>query len=170
MFLEEEIDSADRQTLLNWLDAPTYYDLHREKNYRYLQPKIIVEPFFGEDVSIVPADYKVYCFHGIARFLLLSTGRFGKQRESFYDVDWNRLQFSRGQQPHEEDAPRPQALTKIVAISQTLSRRFDFIRVDCYASGDDVRVGELTNLPAGANKPIRPLKEELRLGKYFEGS
>ena len=51
----------DRDLMKRWLRM-NYYKQSREPNYRYLEPKIIVEEFFSEDGRTPPNDYKIFCF------------------------------------------------------------------------------------------------------------
>ena len=157
----------DRELLTKWMDGTSYYDLCREQNYRYLVPKIIVEEFFGNGIECPAADYKVFCFRGVAKFIQVDTNRFSDHRQSFYDLNWNRLPIQWANRLHECDEPRPETLSEIIGVSEKVARRFSFIRVDCYARERDVRVGELTNCPHGANRPVYPLIEDIKLGRFF---
>ncbi|MYH36174.1 MAG: hypothetical protein F4160_05170 [Rhodospirillaceae bacterium] len=63
----------DLSELKKWFDID-YYKSKREQNYRFLQPKIIVEEFFSEDNHTIPKDYKIFCFRGVPKFLQIDWG------------------------------------------------------------------------------------------------
>ena len=71
LFLDSADKGIDRELLKTWLGRPTYYDLFRESNYQFLRPKLIVEEFFCDGSGKPPRDYKVYCFRGEAKFILV---------------------------------------------------------------------------------------------------
>jgi hypothetical protein len=53
------------------------------------------------------------------------------------------------------------------ALAERLSERFEFVRVDLYAIGDRIVVGELTHYPAAGNKAFDPPEWDLRLGALW---
>ena len=167
------LDSADghmdRESLKTWLRRPTYYDLCRESNYQFLRPKLIVEEFFCDRSGKQPKDYKVLCFRGKAKFIQVDTDRHADHKQSYYNVDWTRLRVKGPKPSAIADEPSPPALRELIAVSERLAQAFSFVRVDCYAVDQDVRVGELTNCPNGANKPLLPMEAEFMMGQYFSG-
>ena len=50
-----------------------------------------------------------------------------------------------------------------LGVASALSAPFDFIRVDLYVVGNQVRVGELTNCPDGVDGVIKPKHMESEL-------
>ena len=169
LFLDSADGRIDRELLKSWLRRPSYYDLFRESNYQFLRPKLIVEEFFCDESEEQPKDYKVFCFRGEAKFIQIDTDRYAGHKQSYYSVGWTRLSVTGPKPPATLDEPRPPALRELIAVSERLAQAFSFIRVDCYALDQDVRVGELTNCPHGANKPLRPVEAEFMLGQYFSG-
>lgn len=156
----------DRERLKKWLGI-NYYLKQREQNYRFLRPKIIIEEFFSPDGLTVPCDYKVFCFFGKPRFIQVDLDRFGSHLRNFYDTGWRRLRVSCKRPGGEHSDPEPPALTEMLDIAAKLSQPFPFIRVDMYAIGDEVKVGELTNCPESANSPFRPSTADDTIGKMF---
>ena len=156
----------DRERLKKWLRI-NYYLKQREQNYRYLRPKIIVEEFFSPDGKTVPVDYKVFCFFGTPRVIQVDLDRFGDHLRNFYDTAWRRLQVSCKRPGCEHPDPEPPALEEMLDVAAKLSQPFSFIRVDMYAIGHEVRVGELTSCPESANSPFRPPAADDSIGKMF---
>ena len=160
---EQEVN---RGQLKVWLGT-NYYLKQREQNYRYLRPKIIVEEFFSPDGKTVPGDYKIFCFFGTPRFIQLDIDRFGRHFQNYYDTGWNKLDFSYEQPGRERPDPEPPALSEMLAIAARLSQGFSFVRVDMYAIGNEIKVGELTNCPNCANSAFRPPAADRAIGRMF---
>lgn len=129
----------DRGEISGFLDYSLYRS-RREMNYKYLEPKIIVEPvvFDGEMIEL-----KVHCYRGRARIISVQT----QEQEAFerVDRDWKRLDMQQKRPLPEVPAPRPQCLDAVLDAAETLSKRFEYIRVDFYVRDADWLVGELTN-------------------------
>ena len=154
----------DTALLKKWLRT-NYYVRKRELNYRHLQPKIIVEDFFSVDGKSVPRDYKIFCFHGVPRFVQVDIDRFGKHERNFYDTQWSKLYFSCKRPASQVVVPRPRSLATMLEVSAKLSREFSFIRVDLYTIGNEVKVGELTNCPEAGDYPFEPPTAEEAIGR-----
>ena len=159
-------EAVDRDLLRKWLNTERYRST-REANYRHLQPKIIVEEFFSEDGETVPKDYKLFCFGGVPKMIQVDSDRFGEHTRNFYDTDWNRLPMTFRYPAGPEDE-RPPLLEEMLDVASRLASRFSFVRVDLYATGAEVRAGELTFCPEGANAPILPEAADIELAKLFD--
>ncbi len=157
------VDGFPRPELLkDWLEA-SHYKRVREQNYKHIQPKIIVEEFISCDGTTVPDDYKVYCFCGVPKFIHVDGDRFGNHTRNFYDTEWRRLDVEWAYPCRLADDPKPAALPEMLRVASILSTPFDFIRVDLYTTGNEVRVGELTVCPGGANEVLTPAEMEREL-------
>jgi hypothetical protein len=53
------------------------------------------------------------------------------------------------------------------AVAEQLAAGFDFVRVDLYALGQRMVVGELTHYPTGGNKSFDPPEWDARLGALW---
>ena len=128
---------------------------------------MIVEEFLSEDGVSAPKDYKLFCFHGVPKLIQVDSDRFGQHSRNFYDTGWNRLPMTfRYPGGPEDEQPRP--LEEMLRIAARLASRFAFVRVDLYASRSQVRVGELTFCPEGANAPVLPPAADIELAKLFD--
>ena len=163
----ESNQPVDRERLKQWLDLD-YYESSRERNYKGLRPKIIVEEFFSEDGRTIPEDYKIFCFQGVPRLIQVDSGRSSEHTRGLYDTKWQRLRITIHKYP---DAPfthsRPAKLEEMLDLAARLSKPFSFIRVDMYVAKGLVKVGELTNIPGSAGVKIRPASGEITLGRLF---
>ena len=167
LFLTDPEQTIDHEFLKSWFTL-NYYNFSREQNYKYLKPKVIVEEFFSEDGQTIPSDYKIFCFNGVPKVIQVDSGRFRQMTRILYDTDWKRLPFTIKYPGRTEDDPRPAHLQKMLEIANHLAQPFSFIRVDMYYDGTNIKVGELTNSPGGANANVIPTEGEFTLGKLFE--
>lgn len=159
--------APDRAALTSQL-SDNYYFVARERNYKALKGKLIVEPllFDGQDVN----DYKVFCWRGKAKCILFVNDRSRSFFRHLLDLDWNLLPVPL--EPLDVDKPvppRPRALEEMIEVAEKLSRPFDFVRVDFYLDGDRILVGELTHCHQGANERFRSFEDEQRLSDIIWG-
>lgn len=161
----EVVTPADRAAMKRWI-GENYFHRGREPQYRFVEPKVIVEEFIGEGDE-VPVDIKVYCFHGVTRFIEVDFGRFHALRRDLFDADGQPLDieflFPRGGRP----LPRPDLLPEIRRVAETLAADFSFVGVDLYVVGNRILVGELTSTPENCNAAFRPVVGGLFLGGFF---
>lgn len=149
-------EPIDRDLIAGWFSVD-FYDYARERNYRGLTPKVIVEPFVFDQNW--PDAFRVFCREGKARLLHANIDRPGSLTRSFFDRDWRPLPiFSKDRSV--ADFSQPANLDLMLHVAETLARDFDFIRVDLYSDGESVKVGELTNCPFNALFPFASRESE----------
>lgn len=164
----KEGDEPNRAALKEHLDE-NYYPVARERNYKELKGKLIVEPllFGGEQVD----DYKVFCWRGKAKCILFVNDRNNSLFRHFFDRDWNLLPVE--VEPFDVQKPVPacpSALGEMLEVAEKLSKPFDFVRVDFYLDQDRVLVGEITHCHQGANEKFRTLEDEEKLSRVIWGA
>lgn len=143
-----------------WLEE-NYYRTYRERNYKYLKPKIIIEPLvFGQEE---PIDYKMFFIDGGFIFLQLDFDRQTAHTRMFFDRDFSPLGFSMKYPvaKHENFSTyRPENLNQMIEAGAELAKQFNgLIRIDFYTDGFNFYIGELTNCHgSGWEKIIPPEK------------
>lgn len=119
------------QQLDEWMRT-NFYDCGLEMQYRDIEPKIICEEYL-EGVAENLYDYDVFCFHGEPKYIWCIKGSHRPGcKASFYDLDWNKQEFSYGYPIDEEMAPKPEKLSEIIKLSRILSKDFAHARIDWY--------------------------------------
>ncbi len=159
--------AIDRGRLHRALDAD-YSEEWREANYRGIAHGILVEPFvFGGD--FVPSDIKVFCFHGEPKLIMVVLDRFGASTQRLYTPRWEPLKATYSHSKIGVSEPAPANLDELLDVCRALAKDFDFLRVDLYSNGTDVKVGEFTILPgAGMHYPsMRPRAADLAAAQLF---
>ncbi len=160
-------EPVDRQRLCRWLKID-YSKRLRERNYRDLCGRVIVEPFvFGAAVS--PSDFKVHCFGGEPKFIGVDLNRFQVHATRLYTPSWLPLNMRYGRLALGSTVPRPPNLAALLDVCRKVAGGFDYIRADVYVHGTSIKIGELTNLPAGGLCiPVyRPMAADLAAGEFF---
>lgn len=155
----------DHAKIQRWF-ASNCYDIDREANYRFLKPKVIVEPLvFGRGDA---PDYKVFCNNGVPRAMLIVMGRRTCRSINLYTTDWQllpgTLEYSLG-----NGADRPSRLGEILDVASKLTQGLGFVRVDFYANDEQVLVGEITNLTGNAVARFVPRSVEKDYSRLIFG-
>lgn len=153
----------DWAKMAGWFEA-SYYLSSREVNYKYLQPKIIVEPLIFGTTDL--KEYKFLCYKGIPRLVQVDATRFVDHRRTYYDVNWVEQSFRFGQPAHGGSVAKPVNLTELLNAAGKLASHFSYIRVDLYSDGDTILVGELTNCPCNCTSRFQPFEAEELVGRW----
>lgn len=127
-----------------------FWRFSAELQYRTIPKRIVCEHYLGGDELL---DYKIYCFHGKAKYILCCVGREGGHTKFyFFDPDWNfcRLTHDGLEAPEGFTLPRPKCLEQMLRCAEILSEPFPFVRADLYEVDGRVYFGELTFTPAAA--------------------
>ena len=147
------------------------YWFGREWPYKNVQPRIIAEPFLEDSVTGELIDYKIHCFNGKAKLILVCSGRFkgGGLTEDFFDTEWNHLNVRRpGHNNSIEIIDRPAKLSKMISIAEQLSKNNIFLRVDFYVVNQKLYIGELTFYPAAGFETFIPESFDTVMGSWMK--
>ena len=157
-----------KKLLREWMQED-FWRKHAEMHYRSIPKKIICEAFLGDGVP--PVDYKIYCFHGKASYVLVCTERdAGKPKFYFFDSDWQLKRITKDGLAAPEDftIERPALLEQMLTYAETLSAPFPFVRVDFYYVEDRIIFGELTFTPSAALDTDRLPETDKLFGSMLE--
>lgn len=166
---KEQLDKVDVTKRLSKALKSNYYYKFREWPYKNVQPRVFAEQYMsnnGEDL----VDYKIHCFNGIPKVVLVCAGRFSLQglTEDFFDCDWNHLCVKRPTIPNAENPfPKPKQLDKMLEIARILSDDIPFLRVDLYIINQQIYFGELTFYPASGYGRFIPDSFDHLFGDYL---
>jgi hypothetical protein len=159
-------DARQRRKIAGWLNI-NYFVKGREPNYKHLRPRIIVEESLKTGGE-APCDLKVFCFHGRPQFIQVDFDRFGGHERTLYEMDGVRLPVKVMFPVRAIGFPFPDLLGGIREASAKLSAGFEFVRVDLYAVGGRLYVGELTFFPGNCLEEFDPPEFGEALGAMFE--
>lgn len=118
-----------------------------EYHYEKIKPCILCEEYLSENNKISPTDYKIFCFNGKAKFLLVCGDRDSVVKKVYYDLNWDKLKCTKEEQIGEFD--KPENFEEMIKVAEKLSEDFKFVRVDLYNINGKIYFGELTFTPRG---------------------
>ena len=158
---ELNIEEA-KEKLSNWLKID-YGEMNKEFHYSFIKKKVFAEEYIGRDVN----NYKFFCYNGIPRFTYIHQDINGEKYRTFFDMDWNPLDFQCGYPSHPTAISfKPKNFELMKKFAKKLSKPFIFVRVDLYDYNNEVRLGELTFAPMNGYYNCKK-QNDIELGKYF---
>ena len=161
-FVKDE--PIDKKEIISWLKI-NYYEVDREANYKYLQPKIIVEEKIFGKINV--DDIKFFCVNGKAKVVQLDFDRYSNHTRSLYNTNWINLNASTGYPLATKKVEKPLLFDEMIYVVEKLSKAFNFVRIDLYY--DDILkkfyVGEITHCHGGANERFNSKAAEIRVSK-----
>ena len=163
-----DYQSAEKK-LRYFLGKNSYWS-GREWPYKNVPPRIIAEPYLKDSEAKEIIDYKVHCFNGEPRVVLVCQDRFSENgmTEDFFDTSWNHLNVRRAEHGNaEKSIQRPEKLDEMLKLSRLLSGNIPFLRVDFYVIDGNVYFGELTFYPASGLQKFIPETFDLRMGEWI---
>ena len=133
---------------------------------------VIEELVLGPDGGL-PDDLRFFVFNGKCRMVRAASGvvRGGKTIDHFWP-DWTPIDvvFFDGELiPRATSLPvRPERLTEIIEVAETLASETDFLRVDLFDVPSRIVIGELTSFPSAANGRWDPPDLDRQLGEFWQ--
>jgi hypothetical protein len=154
-------EDVDTQLVCSWL-RKNYYQQSREVNYKFLTPKIIVEPilFDGGPVD----DYKIFCGNGQARCLMFVSDRFKNFGRAFFDLCWNEVDINIKHPISGPIPPKPECWDEVVSMTNKLAEQFGFVRIDWFINGKEFYLGEISHGHMCGLEVFPGLEDEKKLG------
>ena len=141
------IEEAERK-LAKWIKEK-YYLAFSEMQYKDVKPYILVEKYLETEIGNAIPDYKVYCFNGVPKAILVMHDRNRNIKSEFFDSEWNALDNTDKYAKPDITTQRPECLEEMMTVSKKLSAPFPFVRCDFYIVENRLVFGEMTFTPAG---------------------
>lgn len=165
---KEKLDREAAEHQLNDWMRQDFWRQSAELQYRNIPRRILCERYLNTESALY--DYKLYCFNGIAEYVLVCVGReSGRPAFYFFDRNWNFCPITRDGKKASADftLPRPVGLEKMLECAERLSAPFPFVRVDLYDADGKVVFGELTFTPAAALDTGRLPETDVMFGEML---
>ncbi len=136
--------------LRSWKKAKPWL-LFAELQYKYAPKKIICEKYL-DTLDSLPYDYKVYCFNGEPKCILVMWDRGANIKACFMTPEWRFISFSQRKKyanlSLDQIPKKPESLTQMIEKSRKLASPFPFVRVDWYDYKGKAIFGETTFTPS----------------------
>lgn len=113
-------------------------------------------------------DFKILCFSGVPKYIIVDKDRYTNHRRNFYDTGWNRIDVTTDHEQFETPYPKPTNLTEMLKIATMLSEDYPFVRVDLYNVDGKIYFGELTFYPWSGYVKFVPQEFDRILGGLFD--
>ena len=147
-----------------------YYKKCREWPYKNIKRKIICEKFMENTNGDDLVDYKIFCFNGEPKLIMVNSGRFTLDgvKTDIYDVDWNHLDMQDGHYPMAGDIfKKPKCFDEMLGLAVKLSKNIPTIRVDFNYWDEKLYFGELTFFHMAALDHFQPAKWDEIIGGWL---
>lgn len=146
-----------------------YYYSGREWPYKNVKPKILVEQYILDNELKELRDYKIFCFNGKAKIFKVDYNRFSEHRANYYDKNLKLLEFGEKICPPEinKKINIPKDIYKMFDLSEIISQKLKFARIDFYYANNKIYFGEITFYPASGFGKFIPSVWDKKLGKLI---
>ena len=147
-----------------------YYLTGREWPYKDIPRKIICEQYMTNNGKEL-ADYKIHCFNGEPKMILVCRDRFAESglTEDFFTETWEHLPVKRPNIPQAKlQIEKPVQLEQMLTFARKLSQGIPFVRVDFYVIEGGIYFGELTFFPASGMAPFVPESWDETFGNWLQ--
>lgn len=158
-----------------WLKrfAPGRNSLGREwaysqiKKFRIIVEELLINP---NNPSGGIEDFKILCFHGVPKYIIVDKDRYTDHRRNIYDTSWHRINVTTDHEQFSENYSKPYNLDEMLRVAGILSEDFPFVRVDLYNINGKIYFGELTFYPWSGYVKFFPKEFDRTLGELFDCS
>lgn len=112
-------------------------------------------------------DYKIFCYSGKAKYIVVDVDRYIGHKRNFYDIEWNNLHVTSDCPASDREIPKPENFDEMIRIAEKLSEDFPYVRVDLYNVEGEVYFGELTFYPWSGYVQYTPDVWDYKFGEDF---
>lgn len=163
---KNRLDIETARKKINRSLKTNYYYSGREWPYKNVKPKILIEKYMEDSNKSDLIDYKLFCFNGIPKIVLVCSERFSSSNmcETWFDMNWKLIDMTVSGHRVDSTISKPKQLKKMVELSKKLSKNIPFIRVDWYEIGDKLYFGELTFYSASGFEKFEPKEWNKKIG------
>lgn len=151
----------------HWL-SQDFYLRFRERIYKGLPRRIMIEQFIDDGSQGSPTDYKLFVFHGRVELIQVIQGRFADIGVYHFDRNWNTLALNFNYEPFPGSIAPPIHLRELIAAAEALGRDMDFVRADFYDTPEKIYFGELTCTPGAGLDRFVPDSYDEYFGSYWK--
>ena len=147
-----------------------YFYTGREWPYKNIKPRIIIEKYMENNSETELKDYKLFCFNGIPKIILVCSERFSSSNmcETWFDENWRYLDIIESNHRVNKEIKRPINFDKMKILAEKLSHNIPFLRCDFYEINKKIYFGELTFFPASGFENFKPAEWNKKLGDMID--
>ena len=170
---------VNNKTNLDYEDAKNKLDSWMERNfgleggefqYINIEKRIFAEKFLQDNIE----DYKIYCFHGVPKFIRVQKYNNEKKMKinNYFTLDWKLTDIETGRKGFYRDPDvvfsKPPNLDLMLSYARKLSFEFVFVRIDFYDFNGKVYLGEMTFSPSNVCFTLKNMEQAKYLGSLLD--
>lgn len=144
-----------------------FYWKGREWCYKDIKPQIVCEEFLYDPVKKDLYDYKIYCFHGKPRMVMIASERGKKTKFDFFDLKFQHLDLRLTGPNSSEPKEKPKNFEKMLELAEILAEGIPQVRVDFYNIEGKIYFGEMTLYDASGLDPFDPDEWDTIIGEWW---
>lgn len=142
--------------------------------YRYIPPRIVVEPLLKPRRGSELMNYEFFTFGGEVKAINVDSARYVRDKlDAVFDADWNPIELGKLDEALPDALPeKPTTLPEMIATAGRLGEGINFARIDLYDEANGIMLGEITIYPHGGRPgtPTRCLHFNRFLGDQWQMS
>ena len=161
-----DIDKAIAKLKKNW--GRNYYKYNKEFPYKNVKPRILAEKYISDENDEL-IDYKIYCFNGVPKLVMVSQGRFSNNKSFAYmSLEWTPLDFTWGAPKPQKYPSKPKCFSEMIEVAAILSKKMAHLRVDLYNIDGKIFFGELTFFDGSGMESFNPIDWDYKMGEFLK--
>lgn len=147
-----------------------YYLTGREWPYKNVKRRIIAEKFLVDESGVELKDYKIYCFDGKVRLIMINSDRNSKcaTKADYFDEDFNHIDMIWGYEQADITPKKPAHFEEMKMLAEKLSKDMPHVRVDFYVADDKVYFGEMTFFDGSGFEAFEKIEYANMLGDWIK--
>ena len=151
------------------LKQGTFY-YGREWPYKDLKPHIIAEQYLIDDETQDLRDYKIHCFNGVPKVVLVCSERHKSGlKEDWFTIEWDHLPIHRPTHMNNFlGIKKPVHFDDMLRIAEILSQGIPFVRIDFYEVNGKVYFSEITFFPTSGFTAFIPDEYDKVFGDWIQ--
>ena len=167
---KDELDYKKAREKIEQSLKTNYFYPGREWPYKNLKPRIIIEKYMVDNKVKDLIDYKIMCFNGEPLYTFVYSERFSDDgvKATFFDKDWNILDFKRKFGDTKVNIKKPINYDKMLEYSKKIAQNIPFVRIDWYEVNGKLYFGEITFFPSSGFGAFNPQEWDLKLGNQIK--
>lgn len=160
---------VDCKKRLNRSMKQNIYKTLREWPYKNIKPRIIAEEYIGTGGDYIN-DYKLFCFDGEPKAILIANGRFVEPETYFdyFDMDFNHFPFKQGGPNYHSKIEVPPLFNEMKDIAKKLSKGLAHVRIDLYEFKGNLKFGEITFFDSSGFEKFEPKEWAVTFGDWIK--
>lgn len=165
---KEKFDIEAARKKLSKAMKRNYYYGEREWPYKNVPARIICEEYIKDNNYEFLPVYKFFCFNGEAKIVqTIQNDKQPNETIDYFDRDWQLLNMRQNYPNSDRPIPEPENLKEMIAIADSLSKGFSFIRVDLYVVNGKIYFSEYTFYSDAGFARFEPSAWDKKLGGWI---